>query len=308
MNLIKKAVLGEPPEKKTKQNLKKRKFHYMCKADKNKENSMNIVTQNSNSVVVQWDQEKIQLLKDMFGKELTSAQLDLFGYVCKRTGLDPFIKQIYPVVRKQRQPDGSYKPVMTIQTGIDGYRLISERTGKYAPGREPTYTYDQSGNVKSATAYIKKQTDDGTWHEIAATAYWEEYVQRNKDGKPTDFWSRMPHNQLAKCAEALAHKKANPADLTGIYTSEEMQQADNPIVDSAESQEQEKDFTREEIEDYINKKSIEWDSSPAEVEEFVEFVRGQRNWTYRLTFSSLDKNPEYTISQYMNWLKKKMIA
>lgn len=169
-----------------------------------------------------FDRSQIDLIKSMYFAGSTDSEFEMFMHICKKTGLDPILKQIHPV---KRWDSKLQKEVMTVQTAIDGYRLIAERSGKYSPGREPTYKYDDKGLLISATAYVKKMTVDGTWHEVAATAFFEEYVQRTKDGKPTSFWVRMGHNQLAKCAEALAIRKAFPADLSGIYTHDEMQQA-----------------------------------------------------------------------------------
>jgi hypothetical protein len=120
---------------------------------------------------------------------------------------------------------------MSIQTGIDGYRLIAERTGKYSPGKEPVFQYDQNNKLRSATAFVKKMTDDGTWHEVAATAFFHEYCQKKKDGSPTQFWLNMGHTMIAKCAEALALRKAFPGDLSGVYTEDEMKQAEVEVND-----------------------------------------------------------------------------
>lgn len=173
-----------------------------------------------------FDNDQIQLFKNLYCKGLDDNEVELFLHVCKRTGLDPVLKQIYPVKRNTRQTDGSYKMTLTIQTGIDGYRLIAERTGRYSPGKEPTFCYGQNNNLVSATAYIKKMTPDGTWHEVPATAFFDEYCQREKSGEPTRFWKTMPHGQLAKCAEALAIRKAYPEQISWVYTREEMQQSE----------------------------------------------------------------------------------
>jgi phage recombination protein Bet len=170
---------------------------------------------------------KKDLIKRMFCKGMSDDEFHLFGHVCKHTKLDPFLKQIYAIPR-----DGK----ITIQTSIDGLRLIAERTGRYSPGREATYVYDPDKQLASATSYVKKMTLDGTWHEIAATAHFDEYAQRTREGKLTQFWLTKGHIMLAKCAEALALRKAFPAEMGGLYSDDEMQQADNTVIETVKAE------------------------------------------------------------------------
>ena len=181
------------------------------------------------SLMTKEDENFKQLVKDMYFKNASDTEFNTFLHICKRTGLDPIARQIYAILRWD---SGLNKNVMTVQVGIDGYRLVAERTGKYCPGREPTFSYGPNGELVSATAYVKKLMSDGIWHEIGATAFYAEYVQTNKDGKPTKFWQKMAHSQTAKCAESLALRKAFPSELSTIYTTEEMEQAD---IDSCSS-------------------------------------------------------------------------
>lgn len=169
-----------------------------------------------------FNREELDLLKSTICKGSTDLEFKLFVDICKRTGLDPFMKQVYAI---KRWSASEKREVMSVQTSIDGYRLVAERTGQYSPGKESTHTYDTNGKLLCSTSYIKKRTNDGTWHEIASSAYYQEYVQKNKEGKTIQFWERMPHVMLAKCAEALALRKAFPAELSGLYTAEEMAQA-----------------------------------------------------------------------------------
>jgi phage recombination protein Bet len=180
------------------------------------ENSKEIVTFSE-------DQEK--KICDTFCQGLTSPQRTMFLQTCIRTRLDPFMNQICVVPRNSKNnATGKWEMKITIQTMIDGYRLIAERTNKYMPGKE--YTFEYKGNSPipfSATAHIKKYGPDKTWHDVSHTVYWNEYAPM-KEGRPTGQWGKMPHVMLGKCAEAACLRKAFPNDMSGVYTKEEMEQ------------------------------------------------------------------------------------
>lgn len=162
------------------------------------------------------DKDKIDLLKKTICKNASDNELQLFIHACNHTGLDPFMKQIYAIKRGDQ---------MTIQTGIDGLRLIAERTGNYAPGREPTFTFGEKNELISATSYVKKRISDGSWHEVAATAFFDEF------NAGQNLWKKMPKLMLAKCAESLALRRAFPADMSGLYSEEEMEQAEKVVIE-----------------------------------------------------------------------------
>lgn len=176
--------------------------------------------------------EQIELLKRTVAQGTSDDEFAMFMQHCRRTGLDPFLRQVHAVKRYDSEQE---RYVMSIQTGIDGFRLIAERTQKYAPGRSPTFTYGADGRLISATAYVKKFTPiDGTWHEVSAEAFYDEYVQLKRDGTPNRMWKKMPHVMLSKVAEALALRKAFPADFSGMYIAEEMMQSENDPETSRE--------------------------------------------------------------------------
>jgi phage recombination protein Bet len=168
---------------------------------------------------------QLQIIKSMYASGATDDELAVFIQTAHRLKLDIQTRQIHLVKRGYGD-----KQTMTIQVGIDGFRAIADRTGKYVPGREPKFEYSEKGEIISATAYVKKLINN-EWHEIAATAFYEEYVQKTKDGntyRPNAMWAKMPRMMLAKTAEALALRKAFPAELGGVYSPDEMAQADNP--------------------------------------------------------------------------------
>lgn len=169
-------------------------------------------------------QDQLKLIIDTVAKGATLPELQLFLYTAKRVGLDPLTKQIHFIKRRNRQPDGTYKEVGTIQTGIDGYRAIAERTGTLAGIDDAVFDDEskQHPNKASVTVY---RIVDGQRVGFTASARWSEYAQMKGD-RPTSMWAKMPYLMLGKCAEALALRKAFPNDLSGLYTNEEMSQAD----------------------------------------------------------------------------------
>lgn len=170
--------------------------------------------------LVVFDEQKIKLIKEMFCKNSTPAEFELFIAMAKRLQLDPICRQIYFI---------KFGPQMSIVVGIDGYRAIAERTGLYMPGREPSFSYDGK-NLVSCTSYIKKWSEkDKQWHEIAATAFLAEY-DTNKNQ-----WAKGKHYMLAKTAEALALRKGFPSQLAGTNTEEEMDKAIIDVESSSKS-------------------------------------------------------------------------
>lgn len=204
-------------------------------------------------VPMQFTESQVELIKKTVAKGTTNDELALFLYTCKKTGLDPLIRQIYAVKR------GGASNQMSIQTGIDGYRLIAERSSKYAPGKEPLFKYDKDGKLFSATAYVNKLVN-GVWHEVAATAIYSEYFTSSNH-----IWVKMPHAMLAKCAEALALRKAFPAEMSGIYTHEEMAQAEVVAVpvSTPPQRRSAQEPTAEELKALADRKAAEYAASRA---------------------------------------------
>lgn len=153
--------------------------------------------------------------------------IEKFFHLAETTGLNPLARQIYCIPRLSK---GSIE--WTVQTGIDGFRVVAERSRQYA-GRTPFEWLTAAGEW--VEVFVRELHGDHPlaarvginrhdWPEpVFAVATWEEYVQTTSKGDVTAMWKTRGPGQLAKCAEALGLRTAFPQDLSGIYTEDELQ-------------------------------------------------------------------------------------
>ena len=186
-----------------------------------------------------WSQTQMAALNQMGLANAPQGDLALFFHYAQKTGLDPFSRQIYMISR-----GGRY----TIQSSIDGLRIIAQRSGEYAGQTAPMWCgadgvwkdvwLEPTPPVAAKIGVYRV----GFAEPLVAVARLASYLPVGKDGRPGGLWGTMPDVMLAKVAESLALRKAFPNDLSGIYTSEEMDQADSkaapvvaaPVLDDAQ--------------------------------------------------------------------------
>jgi phage recombination protein Bet len=152
--------------------------------------------------------------------------VERFLSLARRSGLDPLAGQIYCIGRLSHG-----RVEWSIQTGIDGFRVTAERSKVY-DGQDPAEWMTAKGEWVDAfipslhgehplAARAKVYRKDWPRPSVAV-AEWGAYAQTKSNGELNSMWSKQGPGQLAKCAEALAMRKAFPQDLSGLYTSDEM--------------------------------------------------------------------------------------
>lgn len=141
--------------------------------------------------------------------------LGLLIHTAQATGLDPLQRQLYLIVRGGK---------WAVQTSIDGFRMVASRSALYAGQAGPFWTLGPDspwtdippdGKPYAAKVGVRLVNHaEPTWG-----------VAKYADYAAGPMWSKFPSTMVAKCAEALALRKALPGEFSGLYTAEEMDQA-----------------------------------------------------------------------------------
>lgn len=140
--------------------------------------------------------------------QLTDSELDLFWATAERLGLDPFAKQIYAMVREGERSGRT----LTIEPTLAGYRVIAQRSGRWAGELGPQWCGGPDGDwqdvwlephnpAAARVAVLRHDFREPLW----AVATWAE----SHDSR-SYTWRQHPVRMLANAAERLALQRAFP--------------------------------------------------------------------------------------------------
>lgn len=246
---------------------------------------------------------QIDLIRNVIAPNSTDDELKLFVAYCKRTQLDPFTRQIYAIKRKTKDEHDKWVEKLTIQVGIDGFRLMAERTGKYGGqlgpywcGADGQWVDAWLGNdppVAAKVGIIRTDFKEPVW----AIARFDSYAQRKADGKLMRMWATMGEMMIAKCAEALGHRKAFPQEMSGIYTDDELAHLDNEPPRSAGQQRPALVVpSKEDLESLMKEKNWEWNRLLSALDKKLGTDHKKRNSTYEQLDPAI-------LADFYAWLK-----
>lgn len=192
------------------------------------------------STRLEFTSDELQTIKNTICRGVSDVEAQLFIATCQSVGLNPFLHQIWAIPRNVNvgtQQNPRWEKQMTIQTGIDGYRVIRDRLvdahgnalfdGMEGPqwsddnGRSWSDWWDSPKPPKLARVAIYRK---GISRPFVAQARWDAYTQNNA------MWKQMGAEQLAKCAEVLALRRAFPADMNALPSGNIAEMEPPPVV------------------------------------------------------------------------------
>lgn len=177
----------------------------------------------------------LELLRRVKYPWLGDDQWGYFLEVCRQKRLNPWARQLIAAVERdgvadepadEDDADRAKGGELVLIMSIEAMRLLAHRTGLYAGMDEVEHEMgDMPGKPVSARATVYRLVG-GTRASFSAKVYWEEFAPYRLEGT---LWERMPRVCLERPAEAMALRRAFPAELGGVYVPEEGLMGNRPV-------------------------------------------------------------------------------
>lgn len=183
--------------------------------------------------------EKIKLSSTMVKKYLVSGNADrvtdqevmMFMTLCKYQHLNPFLREAY-LIKYGNSP-------ATIVTGKDTFTKRANKNPNYLGKQAGIIVINEEGEVINREGTFRLQNEEivGGWAKIFIkdrepeynTVSFNEYVGRKSDGSINNQWATKPATMIRKVAIVQALRECFPEDFGGMYSPEEMSNANNEI-------------------------------------------------------------------------------
>jgi phage recombination protein Bet len=150
--------------------------------------------------------DEMLLLRNVIAKGCTEPEFKLLMYMANTYGLDPLLKQIWAVKRRDDQP-------ALIFAGRDGMLAIAHRSGHF-DGMHSEVVYEGTGeDKKPVSAWCEIWRNDMT-HSFRVEVPFSEY------NTGFSVWKSNPSAMILKVAESVCLRKA--FSVSGLYCPEEI--------------------------------------------------------------------------------------
>jgi phage recombination protein Bet len=194
-----------------------------------------------------WDDERVALAKKAVTPvSATQAEFEFFIAWCRRTGLDPFVKQAYLIERWDAQTNTRRHEPMAAEQGMaakadaepdyrgmkSGVVYAGDKFGVDEESQKVTHTWSPEDRLKGGMKILGAWAHgrrDGREVEITYLTL-SSRIALKKDGSPTRFWANDPAGQLRKCARADQYRRLYPNLFAGVYIDAEMRNLDGDVT------------------------------------------------------------------------------
>jgi phage recombination protein Bet len=183
-----------------------------------------------------WSRERVELIRrTICPKGIGEDEFALFIEQCKRSGLDPLLKEAFCVGRRQNVGNRE-RP-----NWVTRYEFQPSEAGMLARAeRFPDFKGIQASAVYAEDEIIVDQGKGEVVHRFnpakrkgALVGAWARVVREGKlpvvvwldfSGyvQQTPLWAKIPTTMIEKCARVAALRKAYPEAFGGLYVREEM--------------------------------------------------------------------------------------